>query len=298
MLKSSGAIIIVAAMAAGVTHAAVDVSIEAPASLSGVAERIRAMRPDVVARALSQAGLELPDAVRIVLVDRDDPASQNSAPWIVGQAFGNDTIVIYPQRIGTYPYDSLDAVVIHELAHLALSARAEGRPLPRWFHEGVAMSVESGWGLGSQMRLLLAAQNDPAIDEVSRLFASEALPATTTAYLLSAALVDDLRSRHGPTVPGTIAARVGAGADFEAAFFDVTGETPDQAAAVAWRVYRGLRWLPVITSPSSVWLLILAVACLAFVARTRRRSLKRQQWDEEERAEQAEVELPDRGDMS
>jgi hypothetical protein len=258
--------------------------VKAPPALAGVVARVQSIDPQIIGRALSSAGLNVPPAIHITLVDGNEPWSRNTPPWVVGQAFGSDTIVIFPQRVGAYPYDSLESVVLHEIAHLALSARTGGRPLPRWFHEGVAVSVESGWGLSSQVRLLVAAQQDPAIDDVSRLFASDALPATTTAYLLSAALVEDLRRRHGATLPGDIAGRVATGMAFEQAFFTATGETPDQAAAIAWRVYRGIRWLPVLTGPSGVWAAILMLAGLAFIVRQHRRRRRRRQWDAEERA--------------
>jgi hypothetical protein len=266
-----------------------ELTVDAPPALGGVAARVKAIAPATVARALAHVGLDLPATVRIVLVDVSDPAAQGSAPWVVGSAFGTDTILIYPQRIGVYPYDSLESVVIHEMAHLALSARAAGRPLPRWFHEGVAVSAESGWGLGTQARLLVAAAQEPAIDDLSALFATEALPATTTAYLLSAALVEDVRRRHGPTAPAKIAARVAAGQSFEEAFVSETRDTPDEAAAIAWRVYRGLWWLPIVTSGSAVWGAVLALASVAFFARLRRRRQRRRQWELEERDEHNDV---------
>jgi hypothetical protein len=263
----------------------IELSIETTPSLAGVAARVERIDYSAATRMLAQAGLPVPPRARLLLIDVSDPVAQQTPPWVVGSAFGTDTVVIFPQRIGPYPYNSLDAVVIHELAHLALSIAADGRPLPRWFHEGVAVSVESGWGITSQARLLWAASEQPAIDDVSRLFASDSHPATSTAYILSAALVEDIRRRHGPGIPGVIAARVAAGAAFDDAFLAAAGETPDAAATRAWRVYRGLRWLPFVTSPSSVWGLIMVLAGLAFAAQLRRRRLRRQQWEAEEMEE-------------
>ena len=263
-------------------HQARNITIEAPPALAGVASRIEAMDVTRITRALAQAGLTLPPTIHIALVESDAPAARQLPSWIVGQAFGTEAIIIFPDRIGSYPYDSLESVVLHEIAHLALSARAGEQPLPRWFHEGVAVSVESGWGLQGQVRLLATAARDPALDDVSALFASDALPSTTTAYLLSAALVDDLRRNHGAAAPGLIAGRVADGEPFEQAFLHVTGQTPDVAAANAWRLYRGLRWLPVLTSASSVWGGILVLAGVAFLVRLRRRQLQRQRWQAEE----------------
>jgi hypothetical protein len=142
------------------------------------------------------------------------------------------------------------------------------------------VSVESGWGIGSQARLLLAAARDPGMDDIDRLFASDRAPETSTAYLLSAALVEDVRRRHGLSVPGAIAQRVSGGDTFDRAFFLTTGETVDEAAANAWRVYRGLRWLPVLTGTSAIWGAILTLAVVAFFVRQRRRRERR--WEEED----------------
>jgi hypothetical protein len=255
-------------------------TVSAPSSLEDVAARVRATDPSSISRALTRAGLELPPRVMVSLIDTNDPRHRDVPSWVAARASGVDAIVIYPRHIGSYPYDSLPSVVLHEIVHLSLNLRAAGRPLPRWFHEGVAVSVESGWGIGSQTRLLLAAARDPGIDDVASLFASAAAPETETAYLLSAALVEDIRRRHGLAAPGAIAARVARGDSFETAFYAITGESVDAAAAHAWRVYRGLRWLPVVTSDAGLWGGILLLAFIAFVVRVHRRRQKR--WREEE----------------
>jgi hypothetical protein len=259
-----------------------DLRIDAPARLERLAERLRRVDPARLARALGAAGLELPPRVHVTLLAEDDPRAAAAPRWIVARAFGVDTIVIFPARISSYPYDSLESVFLHEVTHLALNARAGGRPLPRWFHEGVAVSVESGWGIGSHARLLIAAARGPAIDDVSRLFYSESQPDTTTAYLLAAALVEDLRDRYGLDVPGRIAAQVARGASFEEAFRRETGTGVDEAAARAWRTYRGLRWLPVVTGAAGLWGWILLLAFVAFAVRLKRRRERRRRWQDEE----------------
>lgn len=271
-----------------------DLVVEAPAELAGVRTRIEAIRPDDLAASLARAGLSLPPRAHVTVIANDDPRAQVMPQWIGGLASGADRIVIFPQRIGSYPYDSLESLVLHEVVHLALHVRAGGRPLPRWFHEGVAVSVESGWGIGSQARLLLAAARDPGMDDVDRLFGSDRAPETSTAYLLSAALVEDVRRRHGLATPGAIAARVADGDTFDRAFFLTTGETVDEAAANAWRVYRGLRWLPVLTGSAATWGGILALAAVAFLVRVRRRRQKR--WEEEVTEEEAAEDDGDGGD--
>ena len=257
-----------------------DLTVSAPPALAAIASRVQSIDPAVIASSLSRAGLELPPNVHVTLVPESE--AHDVPRWVVARAYGSDQIVILPARISSYPYDSLDSVVLHEIVHLALNVRAGGRPLPRWFHEGVAVSVESGWGIGSQARLLLAAARDPRIDDVTMLFGSDAAPETTIAYLLSAALVEDVRRRHGLAVPGAIASRVARGETFDAAFYAETGESVDEAASQAWRVYRGIRWVPILTSSAGAWGFILALAAIAFIVRRRRRRRKRWEDDGEE----------------
>lgn len=262
---------------------ALTLTVRAPASLETAATRVRAIDVRALEGALASAGLEAPPAVDVTLVAEDDPAARAAPSWVVGRASGDRAIVIFPARVTRYPYDSLESVMQHEIVHLALFARAGGRPLPRWFHEGVATSVEGGWDLTDQARLLFAALSEPTTRAVSDLFQSEARPDTTLAYLLAAALVNDLRERHGPDVAGRIARRVEAGAPFDRAFLRETGETPDAAAAHAWAGYRRwTRWVPAVANASAVWSFILALALLAYIARRRRRTRLRKQWEAEE----------------
>jgi hypothetical protein len=276
-------IVLVLAVAVPAAAQELDFSVEAPAALEPASRRVRDIDRAALADALGRAGLPLPQQVRVLLVASDDPRALATPDWIVGRAAGTRDIVIFPERIGAYPYGSLESVVRHEIVHLALSTRARGAPLPRWFHEGVAVSVGSGWGARDEIRLLLAAFDRPSISQLRRLFTSDRHEETAQAYLLAGALVDEVRARHGSETPGSIAAEVASGLSFDAAFVKVTGERTDEVAARAWAGYRRLsRALPAVTSPSAVWVLVLGVAALAFAASLRRRRARRRQWEDEE----------------
>jgi len=259
------------------------VTIDAPPALATAAGRIRAIDAQALAGDLAAAGLDVPPRINLTLIPEDDPRARETPRWIVGQAFGTQEIVIYPARAQRYPYDSLESVTRHEIVHLALNARARGRLLPRWFHEGVATSVEAGWNATDHLRLLVASVREPAVADVSRLFQSNAPRDTTLAYLLATILVDDVRARHGGTAPGRIADRVARGVPFARAFAIETGETPDAAAAHAWRAYRRwTNWLPSVTSGSALWTVILMLAAVAFAMRRVRRAERRRVWEEED----------------
>ena len=261
----------------------VDLTVETPASLAQAADSVRRVDWHQLAGALARAGLNVPPRIHVTLIPERDPRARVIPVWIVGLASGSRDIAIFPERVGSYPYDSLESVVWHEVVHLALAAQAGDRPLPRWFHEGVAMSVEKGWGVTGQVHLLLAARGSPGLSDIGRLFDSETQPETASAYLLAAALVSDLRQRHGTAAPGAIVDRVARGALFGDAFALETGETPDEAAAHAWQVYRRwTRWMPVVTSASSLWVGIMALSLVAFLVTLRKRWRRRREWDQEE----------------
>jgi hypothetical protein len=257
--------------------------VDAPPSLTADADRVRRVDTARLGDALERAGLQVPGEVRVALIPESDPRARTVPDWIVGLAFGDRDIVILPERVLSYPYDSLESVVRHEVTHLALEAGAGGQPLPRWFHEGVAVSVDSGWSTPAQLRLLLAMLARPDIAALTRLFTSQSASETTQAYLLSAALMDDLRRRHGADLPGRIVRHVAGGVSFARAFQTETRETEDASAALAWAVYRTWTgWVPAVTSPSAAWTLILALALLAFAVQRRRRARRRRRWDDEE----------------
>jgi hypothetical protein len=276
-------VIAILAPAAAPAYGQWTVRVDAPASLQPQADRLKAVDADALARALEHGGLSLPTTVSVTLIPDDDPRARATPDWYVGLASGTRDIAIFPGRVAAYPYDSLESVFRHEVVHLALNARAGGRPLPRWFHEGIAVAIESGWGVADRLRLVAAAFSEPRLDDLSRLFRSDARSETMQAYLLAAALVDELRRSHGAALPGRIAARVAAGEPFDAAFASETGESPPQAAARAWRSYRRwTNWMPYATSASAVWSLILALAFVAFGVRLWQRRERRRRWPDDE----------------
>lgn len=267
----------------GTSAVAQDLVVTAPPALEAVAARLRGLDWRPLAAALANAGLDVPSTVLVSLIDERDSRARGAPWWVVGLATGTRDITIFPARAGSYPYESLESVLRHEIVHLALSAHAGERPLPRWFHEGVAVSVETEWNLGGDVRLVLAARRNPGMADLARLFDSDTYLGNADAYRLAAALVNDIRERHGPTIPGQIAGRVATGIPFERAFELETGETPDAVAARVWGQYRRwTAWLPVITSESAIWTMILALAFVAFVAQFRKRARRRRQWAEEE----------------
>jgi hypothetical protein len=257
-----------------------------PSSPATIASRIRAIDLSLLRTDLGRVGLEMPPRVEVALIPESDERARRVPPWVVGLALDPDGIVIFYERVLPYPYDSLESVFRHEVAHLALTARAGDQPLPRWLHEGVAMSVDRGWNTAGRLRLLLEMAGNPATADLTRLFVSGSQPDTAQAYGLSAALVADIERRHGADTPARIAGRVASGLPFARAFELETGDAPDQAAERAWRGYRRwTMWVSAVTSEMAIWVVIVALAILASIVQARRRARRRARWDEAESIE-------------
>ena len=86
----------------------VHLTVDAPASLAPAADRVRRVDRQSLAEALARAGLTFPPQIHVTLIAEDDLRARATPEWIVGLASGRHDIAIFPERIGSYPYESLE----------------------------------------------------------------------------------------------------------------------------------------------------------------------------------------------
>jgi len=178
-------------------------------------------------------------------------------------------------------------VLRHEVAHVLIWRASAGRPIPRWFNEGLAMEVERQRRFADQTQLLyqLVTGGRTSLEELDRLF-SGGQNDQTRAYALAGAFVHDLQQQYGPGISRQILTRVNRGARFDAAFADVTGDTPSQAESEFWRHQRiWTSWVPIMTSSTTLWLAVTMLALLAIYVRRRRNRALEEQWAKEEESD-------------
>jgi hypothetical protein len=260
--------------------------IEAPAGLEGTAARLRAVDPSRLASAARLAGLRDPGPpIRVFLAPEGSPGAVGVPPWVSGYAVGErSVIVLLPQRVPSYPDSSLSDLLAHEVAHVVVARAAGGRPLPRWFHEGLAMIAGLSWGLEDRSRLTLALLTDrpvslAALDEQFAGGQGE----VNRAYAIAGSFVRDLFEREGPDVAARILAEVSHGLTFEEAFRRATGETLAEAETSFWeRQTFWYRWVPVLGSSVTLWMLVTLLAIWAIRRRRARDAAQRRIWEEEE----------------
>jgi hypothetical protein len=252
---------------------------EAPPSLAPQVARLAGGDASRFAALMRLVGLEDPGPpVRVHLVPEDSRLAQAMPDWVAGFAHGGQ-VVIFPQRTPSYPHESLSQVLEHEVGHVLIDRAAGGARVPRWFHEGVAMTAERSWSLGDRAQYVsdVAFGGAVPVRRLDALF--EAGPGgAARAYRLSDAFVRDLLEQHGPDLPARLLRRIRAGAPFDRAFQQVTATTVDSASEAFWdRRWMWATWLPWITSPSVLYsvmtLMALAGAWRVYVRRRRRRRL-------------------------
>ena len=187
-------------------------------------ERMESIAPDRVRSVMDLVGLEDGgDPIRVVIAAEDHPLAREVPSPIAGYAVPErDLAVLLPEHVPSYPYDSLEEVLLHELTHVLASRAAGGRALPRWWNEGLALLASRGWSLEDRSRVLFGAV--AGVADTAALEASfERGAQQSAAYAISGALVHHLVRRHGVEVVAATHARVASGTDFETAFESAAG---------------------------------------------------------------------------
>lgn len=258
--------------------------VQAPPSLERAAARVRSVEPGRLLDAMRLVGLEDPGPPIQVLLGPEGSDLAQVPPWVSGYAFGEEgVIVLLPARTPSYPDSSLEELLRHEVAHVLVARAAGNRPIPRWFHEGLAMIAGLSWGLDDRSQLTLTMVGDGGIS-LERLEEEFRGPNVRGAYAIAGAFANDLLRRHGDDTAARILAEVKRGLSFEDAFRSATGVTLAEAEEAFWdRQTFWYRWVPILTSSVTLWLLITLLAIWAMGKRRARDAALRKVWEEEER---------------
>ena len=268
--------------------------VDAPEPLQSVAEHVRRFdvtRLDGVMRLMGMRDPGPP--VRVVLLPEDSPTAREVPRWVAGFAEPSaDVLVLFPARIGTYPYRSIERVLYHEVAHLLTSRVTNGAHVPRWFNEGLASAAERTWGLEDRTRFAweLVAGGPVTATQLEEMF-GQGRPEVARAYVLSDALVRDILERHGPSTAARLLSQMREGSSFDIALYGATGLTTAEHVAAFWnRSAIWERWIAFLGHPLTLWGFVTLLALLAIWQHRRRRAERQLRWELEERTEDREWE--------
>jgi len=255
----------------------------APASMVPFADELERIDRRRIAAVMRLVGLRDPGRpILVVLAPEDSELARRSPSWVAGYTRGGSgVIVLFPRRAGSYPHDSLEELLQHEVAHVLIARAAGGRAVPRWFHEGLALTAEHAWDFGDRARFVyeVARRGVIPIGQLDPLF-EESEPSVMLAYSVAGAFVQDLLVEHGPGWPARLLAAMRGGASFDDAFARTTGTSVAAASDAFWGDRRLVAvWLPWVTSPATMWSVITLLAIAAIVQLRRRRAARRRQWE-------------------
>lgn len=264
--------------------------IQRPDRLAGIARDLGTVDRNHLDDIARLVGLETPGPPILVILRADDSLTSRTTPkWVAGFASPeHDAVTLLTDRIGAYPFRSLENVLYHEVAHVLLHRATRGARLPRWFDEGLASVAERTWGLEERGRLTWALLSNSArtATDLEGLFSGDRT-SVSRAYVLSHAVLRQIMEYHGHSALSRMLGRVRQGEPFELALFNVTGLTVQGVFERFWdRPSFVERWVPIVGHPLTLWGLITTLALLAGWRLRRQRAERRLRWEREEQAEE------------
>ncbi len=284
LIGAIGALLTIAAAA----QAPPALVIDAPAELAASRARLESFDHASLSGIVRMMGLDDPGPpIHVILAAENTEAAASVSPSTAGYAIsGQGLVVLFPARSPVYPHDTLEDVLRHEVAHVLISRAAGGYPVPRWFHEGLAVAAERPWRLEDRSRLAWELATGPqlTVSEIDRLFdIDEGRP---RAYSLAAAIVREIISEHGAGAPARILKALQAAASFDIAVTQVLGYPMREVERRFWERQRVWTvWVPLATSGEILWLAMIALAAIAVWRRRTKAAAIRRRWAEEEAAE-------------
>ena len=241
----------------------------------------------------SSMGLRTLAPIRAVVASSDAEFSELThrgiPDWGVGCALPDrGLMVLKSPRIVSYPLQ-MEAVVEHELAHMAAGKVLRGIPVPRWFHEGVAQAVAGEWRMGESGSLAAAATGSglPTLEALAERFPTGREEAAL-AYALSFRAVRFLMDESDTRRPGELVRVVVEAGDFSLALETLTGGGQAEFQERLERfLSRRLGWGLVLHDGRFVFAGAALLAVVALVIRVRRRHARMRQWDAEDAAKRS-----------
>jgi hypothetical protein len=118
--------------------------------------------------------------------------------WGGGGALGPDSIVIPVDKTGAFFENDYHKIISHELVHIALTRIYGNIKIPRWFHEGLAMTMAAEISFDDQVALSWAVLTNGIMDlgEIEHLNRFD-LSKAKTAYSVSHFAVQFLLEIYG-----------------------------------------------------------------------------------------------------
>ncbi len=190
---------------------------------------------------------------------------------------------------------SLDELLIHEYAHLAISHKTGLYSAPRWLHEGIAMFVSMEWSWSDNLAMNRAAVFDQFlslrdIENMNRYNESKAHVAYAQSYLA----VKYIHDNYGRNSLAVLLGELARGRNLSTALMASTGATLPEFEN-EFHVYLSQRFNIAMLFMDTMffWLGLALVVVVAAFMRYRKRRQYYKQWEEDEKLHSTDFDYGD-----
>ena len=230
--------------------------------------------------------LDQPIRVYIAISDQEfHSLTRNALPdWGIGCAFPNSRLIVLKANPETVSTGRLKQVAIHELTHVVLGQALQGKRVPRWFDEGLAMYESYEWNFGQSVTMAKAVFTRSLlplrrIDHVLHFDRDKAQLAYTQSLLAVSYLIKEYGLETFHEIIRTLA-KTG---DIDRALAEVIGLRYGEFES-QWYKYVASKygWISLFTNSFYLWIGIAFLFILAFLFKKYRSKKIMRSWETED----------------
>ncbi|NIP41287.1 MAG: LPXTG cell wall anchor domain-containing protein [candidate division Zixibacteria bacterium] len=252
-------------------------------------ERTRISLLDAKANLERLLGEAITDTIRVFIAanryDFDTAAFGGIPDWGVGVAIPSRNYISVLSPSGKNMNMSFEMVIRHELAHVAINKRVDGKRIPRFMDEGFAMMFAHQWGFGDDITIATAQVTGSLyelweIDAVNMLNSSQARIAYAESYLAVKYIFDVF----GKDTFQSLLDGFRKGQDRNTVFRNVLGtDFAGFDKMFADHLKSNYHWIMIITNPIVLWIGVVLLFLLGFILIKKRNKDIYKKWEEEEK---------------
>ena len=218
---------------------------------------------------------DLDDRMQIWFFDHAGRVAEASdmPKWVAGVAHSSTGEIMIARHGPDGAPTNLESLLKHELAHVALHRATGGAKVPRWFHEGMAESLEGGISFSRSQTLATAVfgRGVPDFDTLEKMFYSDGQDAAA-AYAASRDFINFLRDHDGDGKKlKQLLDEMRRGHGFKASFIRAYGMGLEELGS-QWREGLPARfiWYPLLAGGTLPFALVFPLVFVAWARRRRR----------------------------
>ncbi|MFQ6091326.1 MAG: peptidase MA family metallohydrolase [bacterium] len=230
--------------------------------------------------------LHRPVYVYIATSDREFQSLTRGAlpDWGIGCAFPDSGLIILKAVAEVVSRAELEEVAVHELSHVVLGQALQGKRVPRWFDEGLAMYQSREWNIGQSLIMAKAVFTRSviplrSIDRVLQFRRDKAQLAYTQSFLAISYIINE----HGLNAFQKIVRTLAQTGDMDRTLHNVIGLHYGEFEAHWFKYVRSkYGWISLFTNSFYLWVGISVLFLLAFLAKRYRTKRTMERWETED----------------